>query len=486
MAALPSLRKNRAKHGYDVLENRRLLAGNVTVFETGHLFIRGDASDNRFELVVVEDGIQINGLDGTTVNQQSSYQVKNGVVTESGIEYAGGIRAHLGPGHDDFRIRDAVFSDESIVFGGTGNDAIEVIDSQFRDQVTIQTYDGDDDVLIEGSRFEQDVYTVTLDGRDTVSSIDSVFDGYSIVLTGNHSDSIHSQSNHYLGGVSLILSQDGNDEIQLNNPVVGTSQLGVFAGNHQDTIHGDMTGAIVESAIRISGQAGFDASPGIDGLAARDDTEVWSIEKGELVFESALDGAANVTEGATTYITSWPNEGKEDDVYIEQYATPVTLESTQDIQLIEWSGSYVRDYVIPSLGEVEDRFVIEIFKDAGDGAPDVSSVTRFEVGDANRVEVGFFTDEYYGDATVYGYHAEVDFTMEAGIQYFVSIYTVLETEAWVEQNHWEWGTGVVPTSETTLFNQGYEGYENDFRWHDRPYAIHGVEMDLRLRTGSTI
>ena len=52
---------------YQSLEPRRLLAGNVTVVENVHLFIRGDGADNQFELAVNDDELQIVGLNGTTI-----------------------------------------------------------------------------------------------------------------------------------------------------------------------------------------------------------------------------------------------------------------------------------------------------------------------------------------------------------------------------------------------------------------------------------
>ncbi|MEL7497412.1 MAG: hypothetical protein AAFN77_07350 [Planctomycetota bacterium] len=467
---------------YKLLEERCLLAGNVTVVENVHLYIRGDSADNQFEIVVDGDDLRINGLDGTTINRMDSYLVEATRVTESGVSFAGGLRAHLGPGHDDFHVRDAVFESSSIVFGGTGDDQVNVIDSQFRDSITIQTYDGADVVSTQGSWFEGDFYAITLDGRDSVSSVDTVFNGDSIVSTGEHADVVRSDGNHYMGDVSLILSQNGYDEVELNNPVVGEDQLGVFMRNHNDTIHGDMMQATVNGSIAISGQAGVDETLGISMNAeASSATSVWSIEKSGLVFESALGGFENVTEAATTYVTTFDSDSLEPDVYIEQYATPVVLETTQTIQLIEWTGTYTRDYLIPGLPDLGDSFVVEIFEDMGDGAPNVDTSTKFEVGGANRVDAGEFDQTFYGTTPLYAYHAEIEYTMEAGKQYWVSIYTELEQDEWVEQNHWEWGMGTPATAESTLFNQGFESFENDWRWRDNPYTIHGIEMDLRLR-----
>ena len=141
-------------NSYQSLENRRLLAGNVTVFENVHLYIRGDRADNQFEVVVQDDQLKVVGLNGTTINGQGSFVTETASLTESGVVFQGGLRAHLGSGHDEIAIRDAQFESLSIVYGGTGNDRVDVVDSHFKKPMTIQTFDGDDSVTVHGSQFD--------------------------------------------------------------------------------------------------------------------------------------------------------------------------------------------------------------------------------------------------------------------------------------------------------------------------------------------
>lgn len=84
MLAKPSNR-SRGFFNYSSLEDRRLLAGNVVVFENVHLYIRGDQADNQFELVVEDDQLLINGLEGTTINGNESYIVSSASVTDSAV-----------------------------------------------------------------------------------------------------------------------------------------------------------------------------------------------------------------------------------------------------------------------------------------------------------------------------------------------------------------------------------------------------------------
>ena len=461
-----------------------MLAGNVVVVDNVNLYIRGDNADNQFEIVVGGEQLEINGLDGTTINGQESYTVAGAKATDSGVSYEGGLRVNLGKGDDALKVTDAQFESWSVIFGSFGDDNIEVTDSHFHDRTIIQTFDGNDSVTTNRSKFDSEFLAITLDGLDNVTTIDTYFGSNSVVATGQHADFIHSQGNHYMGDVNLLLSQKGNDEVQLMNPVVGQNQLGVFLGNHDDMMHGDLSEAIVDGSIRISGQAGADDAGAMamsDQAAAR--TTVGSFEKQGLVFESTLGGAANVTEGAVS------NKIFNADLFTsqtqyQQYATPVVLETTETIKTVEWSGIYARDYLLPGLPDLGDSFTIEIYEDTGEGVPDDSTVLKFEVGEANRVLAGEISSDDYGNFPIYGYHAEIDFTMEAGKRYWVSIYTELEEAEWVEQNSWEWGLGNTETFDATVTRNGQQfgEYGWSVRWQGEDIPnFAGGEMDLRLR-----
>ena len=495
-----SSRKSRQQNfGYSSLEEKRLLAGDVSVVENVNLYLRGDNLDNQIEVVVAGDELRINGLDGTTINGQESFVVQGASVTESGVTFEGGLRGHFGSGHDNVEVRDVVFEAKSILYGGTGNDIIDVVDSQFLDGAVIQTFDGDDSVSTSGSHFEGDFYVFTLDGRDSVSSIDTSFNGKSIVVTGEHSDTIHSENNHYMGDVNLILSHNGNDEVQLVNPVVGENQLGVFLGNHDDTIGVDLTDASVDSTIRIAGQAGTDQSSGMTmSDEAAGNTSVFSIEKGELVYESAVGGVENVNSVERVYAepSILDSDGNFTNTYSQQYAAAVVLETTQTIKQIEWSGAYQRDLFTDSLPDLGDNFVIEIIED--DGEPDTfdefgriqafdpSSITKIEVGSASRVVAGEISYGEFGVKPVYDYTANIEFTMEAGKKYWVSIYTDLKREQAMNGDLWEWGSNrsLENVSPTTLFSGGFT--QNESLWSqsesEGPVYAEYVEMDLRLRS----
>ena len=475
-------RSHRRSNTYQVLENRLLLAGDVTVVESGHLYIRGDQANNQFEVVAENGRLEVRGLEGTTINGEESYIVSGAQVTESGVSFAGGLRAHLGPGHDDFVVRDAVFESRSIIFGGTGDDSVAVEDSTFADQFVIQTFHGNDSVSTSGSYFADTLYAITLDGEDSVTVTDSVFAGNSFVNTGNHSDSIHSQGNHYSGELNLLLSSAGNDSVELNNPVIGENQLGVFLGNGDDTISADLTEASITSTIKIAGQAGIDQIPEMAmNPHDQENISIGTVEHMQ-VFDGGVGGAENVESGQLSIFATDTNDGN-------RFATPVVLDSTQTISLVEWTGYNERDIYGNSDSDSDpaDNFVVEIFEGAEDGAPDSSTSVRFEVGGANRQDSG----ETVLGAPLYEYSANVDYTIEAGKTYFVSIYNVFEAAESGQELWWAWGSRTDSSVNETVFRLTHTPDaattgDSDWRFGGpdsrQPDLFPFVDLDIRLIT----
>ena len=463
---------------YKTLEGRRLLAGNITVFESDHLYVRGDAADNEVEVIAEGDQLLINGLEGTTINGKQSYVVRGAEVTESGVTFAGGLRAHFGPGHDSIKIQDAMFESFSVMYGGTGNDSIEVVDSAFMDKFVMQTFDGDDSISTTRSDFEGPLFIMTLDGEDSVSITDSMLAGDSFVVTGNQSDTVRSESSHYMGDLNLVLPLDGDDTVELINPVVGESQLGIFLGNGDDSISGDMTEATVEGTVRIGGQAGRDDASEMEmGDLTTSDVTVGTMENA-VVFENDvdIDGAAH----------SYREYGFA--------ATRVELEQTTRIREVQWKGTYAAEdlrqqfnYDFPV-----DDFTIEIFEsDSYDvqyvgkfDAPVGEALATFNVGnDVNRTDTG----EVFGPANadypqpIFSYSAEIDFEMEAGKTYWVSIHA--EDDG--NPVYWTWGlersefdfTGVI-ANDAAYFSTGRNPQgERVSSWNGG-----GGRMDLQLKS----
>ena len=423
--------------GYDALEGRRLLAGNVTVFESDHLYIRGDASDNQVEVVAVGDQLVFNGLEGTTINGQDSYVVRGSKVTDSGVAFEGGLDANFGQGSDDFLVQDAIFESASIIYGGTGHDKIDVVDSQFMDELFIQTYQGDDSISTTRSHFEESFFIFGLDGEDSVFMTDSIFAGDSYVITGNHSDTIHSDGSHYMGDINLVLPLDGDDTVRLTNPVVGENQLGVFLGEGDDTFHGDLSEAEIDGTILIAGQGGTDQA-----------MEIIMSDEAILSVTMDVENTSVDDNGVSSVDGVWWAYDRGDSVEGDRFryrASAVEFGETTQINSIDWLGSYYGSEAAES-----DNFVVEIFENENIEStnndywyrqPAGEAVARFNIGNnANRVDTG----EVFNDARnfpeslqsefdrpgvtrkIFSYSADINFEFLAGETYWVSIYAVVD------------------------------------------------------------
>ncbi|MFK7765709.1 MAG: hypothetical protein AB8B55_00605 [Mariniblastus sp.] len=484
--------KSRSHFNYECFEPRRMLAGDVKVVQwDGNLFIRGDAEANQIQLVANEnDQLKIVGTGGTTINSGSEFVVSgsSGLNDSSSAttQFAGGLRLNLGQGNDSLEVVGTQFRGHSVIYGGPGNDTISLSKSSFHDHLTVQTFDGDDNISIKQSEFLDDLYVFSLDGADTVDLQNDLTQGHAIVFTGNHSDHVMIENSEFMGNTQLVLTGDGDDVVEVLNPNVGENGFGIYAGHGSDHVTAVVEDATLSGKLTLSGQQGRDVGSMTMDTDATDEVFAIGFEaNGELVFDGPVGGPENVEQG----VDSIALEGSP---IKQHYATPINLDSTQTIKSVEWTGIYERDFEWNRSPDRGDSFVIEIYEDAGDGAPDSSTTARFEVGGANRVdngernEVRSSTEVLY-EYPIYEYSADIEYTMEAGKQYWISIFTELDQIEFAEQNIWKWGMATSFFAET-LMTQGQEDgrIDSDWRRGGEPNRVPNtqtwLEMDVRLRT----
>ena len=93
--------------------------------------------------------------------------------------------------------------------------------------------------------------------------------------------------------------------------------------------------------------------------------------------------------------------------------------------------------------------------------------------------------------TVYEYSAEVDFTMEAGKEYWISIYTMVDEDRSQVGDVWSWGmrtdlTLYETVERTTWGGDNFTEYDDNWRQEIRdeikPLVRYAADMDIRLRT----
>ena len=468
---------------YRSLEPRRLLAGDVTVVENGHLYIRGDGADNQFEIVVKDDELQIVGLNGTTINRQDSFVVSGATVTDSGVTFEGGLRAHLGPGHDELSLRDVQFESISLVYGGTGDDSIDVVDSAFLEDVLVQTYDGDDSIAATGSTFDEAFRAITLDGEDSVTLIETAIEGNTIVATGDQSDAIHAADSHFKGEVNLLLTLNGDDSVQVDNPVVGENQLGIFLGNGDDVIQGDFTDADIEGSVRIGGQGGIDRA----NMTMHDDMAKVSMATfeatGELVFDG-LDGV--IDSGFDSYTI-----GDTDRINFAS-AQQIQFDTDTDVYSIAFTGSYENsrpnefaNYVIQIYGnETGERQFVGEFERPSD---EVVFEAELSLDELNRVATGETYSEgdsfFDPEREIYEFSADIEAQFAAGEKYWLTIYqrpqiNPAEPTNYDEFDNWfYWHGGASESRNLTSFFYPETGWV-EVPTEEAPFSF-GMSFELR-------
>jgi hypothetical protein len=460
-------RRSKQRQDYVSLEPRHLLAGDVVAFEIdGNLYIRGDAGDNQIQVALNDQGrMEVSSLDDTTINGlNESYLVQNSATADGATgmsNFLGGLRVHLGAGHDTFNVVDAEFEDLSVVYGGAGNDSVSVEDSRFTQPITVQTFDGDDEVKLADSIFDTSVFVFSLDGDDAImlDDIQTLDSSDAVFVTGNDHDHVQVNGGDLDGLTQLILTLDGNDVVEINNPNVGDAGLGVFTGDGSDHLTGELTSSPVDGNVMLSGQGGSDMGDVDMGNEQSTMIDMIGFEsEGQLVYNNRAGGPADVYYASPSYRIA----GNDKLLNSSEFQ----LSNSATINRIEWTGSYNLDEAYAT-----DEFVIEIFE-GDEFSPLGDSIAKFEVGDeVDRFETG---KEFEIDEAMYGYSATIDFDAEADTTYWISIYSTKqnisapnEPSSW--GNTWQWGLsnyysyyyeGIdFPTDIVTVYS--YPGSENN-------------------------
>jgi hypothetical protein len=398
-----------------------MLAGDVRAnFQGDHLFIRGDQFDNQIRIIAREGKVLIQGLNGTRINQRGSVVVDNSsAVTNSlriGSQYAGGLRAHMGPGNDSIEVEGIRFDGMSIIYGGTGNDDVSVSSVDVNNTAIVQTFDGDDDIQIDDVQIAGTFFAISLEGDDSLTYENSISRSNAIISTGNGNDFLRMANNQYQGALQMALTLDGDDTVEVENLSVGTGSLEIYTGIGNDRVTGELVEGSVGGRIVIAGQGGTDFGQVTRSGDFTNKVFIHGFEfNGDIVHENARE----VDYGFATF------EKANDSIF---YADFVEFDRFQRVSSIEWLGSY-ENSTAPLSG---DDFVIEIYEskiveDDTIGqyqAPDGLPIATFEIGDdANRVDTGRDWSNFGPERSIFTYSADIDFTFNAQDQYWISIYS---------------------------------------------------------------
>ena len=211
------LQRNKNPNGqngqYERLEDRRLLAGNVIVFEfENSLFIRADAADNQMQIVGEANGdIQITGLNGTTLNGQDQ------VITLSDRlgQISQDLRVHMGQGNDTLFVEGIQVNNRSVFYGGPGNDSVGYYNFRVLDDLFSNLSSGDDSMSLDDVQVGDNLSVFGLEDNDTIGLDQTVVSGRTYIVGGIGDDAV-AVSNTVLIEVSAIFGNEGNDFVATN------------------------------------------------------------------------------------------------------------------------------------------------------------------------------------------------------------------------------------------------------------------------------
>lgn len=270
---------------YQRLENRELLAGNVTVSLQGDLLqITGDGGSNEIQVFGIANGrAQVFGLAGTAINGQGSF-VANAPVRNVSLQMGGGddsvlvenlvmtgyIDADLGAGNDSLNLRHNNVRAVA-VNGRAGDDLVQIHSVYSKDYVLLQTHEGDDTISMTSMATRRGVLIETGEGSDTLA-IDHLGAGANVVANmGGGNDRVVVTGSYTVNSSQFSLGS-GNDAFIVMPQLSSTTanfgkQLRVFAGDGNDTVFlGPST--IARKTVALDGGAGSD-SLGLPGASLR-------------------------------------------------------------------------------------------------------------------------------------------------------------------------------------------------------------------------
>lgn len=203
----------RTKLGFESLERKHMLAGNVLVsLVGGNLIIEGDEAGNQIAISSGEapGSYVIQGLDGTVVSRANAAPgdppaPESGLVVE---RVRGNVRVGL----------------------GEGDDTVIVHDARFHHNLTIGTGAGEDEVRI-GAAADASPGEV-LAGEDANVAVR----GLLTVSTGEDADTV-TVADASIGGVLSILTDGGDDTVNLGAEAAASVAASSVGAGDAATLH---------------------------------------------------------------------------------------------------------------------------------------------------------------------------------------------------------------------------------------------------------
>lgn len=238
--------------GFESLERRALLTGNVLVELTGpDAFLTGDTDNNSVEIVAVGTTVVVRGLNGTTINGGTTAFTLSAASTT----FAGALSASLGDGNDVVSIGAGLtISGDVTLRGSAGNDSLGVAGTTLGSDLRIVAGTGTNILSLQNATVAGDVFLSSL-GTATVNVSSSTIGGRLQIYTSQGADTIVVSSTTVNGRTNIHAGR-GNDDIVIRNSTLH-GRLHVNAGAGNDILFVDAT--TVDRVARIEMHRGADS-----------------------------------------------------------------------------------------------------------------------------------------------------------------------------------------------------------------------------------
>lgn len=219
----------------EALEQRTLLAGDVTATLVGQTaFVTGDSDANNILVSVVDGNVVITGQSNTTINGSSEAFV----LAEGSTQFSGSIIARLGSGADSFELSEASVSGRLHVNGGAGDDVLTTSNSaSVGGSIRLDGESGTNQMGVSNTTVGGSVWMKTERGEDVMAIADSDIGGRFVVFGGRGDDDVVISDSTISRDVWMSLGA-GNDDVVIADSTI-SGPLVVYGGRGSEVINAD-------------------------------------------------------------------------------------------------------------------------------------------------------------------------------------------------------------------------------------------------------
>ena len=218
------------------LEDRALLAGNVTAQMLGQTaLVTGDSADNNTQILVDNGNVVVRGLDGTTINGST-----DDFILATGTALPGNLIASFGDGNDTFTLDGVTTGRHAWIAGGNGNDSLAVMGgSTIGFNLRMDGDAGDDVISLQDSTVTGTPTLVGGIGNDLIIMSGSIAGNNLLIAAGAGNDDIVVDDSQ-VGVDTRVFGQSGDDDIVFREATL-FDDVFIYAGAGNDIMLFDST-----------------------------------------------------------------------------------------------------------------------------------------------------------------------------------------------------------------------------------------------------